>query len=330
MADVLFGAQSARLDQREQRRQFFRDRACADAERETGGKGAFQREGEAAALLNPDHRDGPARTDQPQGEVDGRIAADHFDRAIELAAPGILLDPLQRLVGVQRNRARCLGQRPAFRDRINRINHVRAHHEGAIDRHQPDRTQPDHRDARSGANVGIARAEPGRGQRVGHHQRLLHGDAVRHRHGVHVGGRHPHGFGLRALQLRRQAIATALPVFASVDHARQAGPALPAADRGGQHHLVTHFQPLNPAADLDHFAHRLVPDAEAGILGKAVAVVDVQVRSADRAGSDLDHRVPVGLRGGIVHRFIAHVARAVVPQGLHRRSFLNRSCSRRR
>jgi hypothetical protein len=60
VADIAFGLQPARLHQREQRGQFFGNRAGADAEGQPASKGAFQRESEAARLLHADHRHRPA------------------------------------------------------------------------------------------------------------------------------------------------------------------------------------------------------------------------------------------------------------------------------
>ena len=62
--------------------------------------------------------------------------------------------------------------------------------------HQANRTKPDHGHAGTRRDIGVAHAVPGRRQRVGHHQRLFHADAVRHFHRVRIGGGHPHGLGL--------------------------------------------------------------------------------------------------------------------------------------
>ena len=139
---------------------------------------------------------------------------------------------------MERDRAGRLGQRAALGDRIDRVDDPGAHDIGGLDRHQPDRAEADDGDARAGHDVGVACAEPGGGERVGHHQRLFGGDAFGDRHRVHVGGGDAEPFGLDALELRGQAVARAGVVRAVDDVAREARSARAAADRGGHHHRI--------------------------------------------------------------------------------------------
>jgi hypothetical protein len=218
---------------------------------------------------------------------------------------------------MERYRAHGLGQGPPFGDGIDGINDMRAHHEGRLDGHQSDRPKSDHAHAAAGADIGVARAEPGGRHRIGHHQCLVFADAVGDFDRVHVGGGHAEGFGLHALQPRRKTVTAAGVVLAIIDHARQAGTAGTAADGGRHHHLVANFDPRDSAADLDHFAHGFMADAKAGIFGKAMAVIDMKVAAADRAGGHLDDGIAIGFELWILHAVMPDVAFAEIAQGLH-------------
>lgn len=65
---------------------------------------------------------------------------------------------------------------------------VRALDECAIDSHQADRSPADNRYAGAWRYVCVARAKPGGGEGIGHHQSLIGGDPVGNEGGVHVGG----------------------------------------------------------------------------------------------------------------------------------------------
>ncbi|WP_331710215.1 MULTISPECIES: Arm DNA-binding domain-containing protein [Pseudomonadota] len=117
-------------------------------------------------------------------------------------------------------RIQGIEKRLSLGHRIDRIDDMRAHHEGAVHRHQPDRPASDHRDAAARHDIGIARAEPRSRECVGHQQCLFFGHAIGDRHRVDVRGWHAHRLGLRSLQFCGQAIAARHAILTQVDHAR--------------------------------------------------------------------------------------------------------------
>jgi hypothetical protein len=70
-------------------------------------------------------------------------------------------------------------------------------------------------------------------------------------------------------------------------------------------------------ADLDHFAHELMAEDVAGLHRRNVAVVEVEVRAADRSRGDLDDRIARIEDLGIVDRIDADVVLSVPGQRAH-------------
>ena len=124
-------------------------------------------------------------------------------------------------------------------------------------------------------------------------------------------------FGLHALQLGRKSIASPGPKFAIGDVTGQARATSAATNCCGHHHRITHFDPGDAAADLNHFADRLVPNTEADVVAEAVAAIDVQIAAADRTPGHLDNRVVFALDPRIIHRLVPYVARTAIAQRLH-------------
>jgi hypothetical protein len=93
--------------------------------------------------------------------------------------------------------------------------------------------------------------------------------------------------------------------------------AFAAGDRKGNDDAVTDLERLVLGADLHDLAHRFVAHHIARFHGRDHSVIDVQIRAADRAGSDFDNRVAGMLDFGIGHRVAAHVVLAVPAERLH-------------
>ena len=93
--------------------------------------------------------------------------------------------------------------------------------------------------------------------------------------------------------------------------------ALAADDREGDHDAVADLELLVVAADLDHLAHGLVAHDVARLHAGHEAVVEVQVRAADRAARHLDDGVAGVLDLRIGHRVVADVLFAVPAQRAH-------------
>ena len=80
-------------------------------------------------------------------------------------------------------------------------------------------------------------------------------------------------------------------VLAQRPHVVLAVPAVAAGDRERHHHAVADLEVLDAAPDLHHLAHELVAEDVALLHGRHEAVVEVQVRAADRGRGDADDRV---------------------------------------
>ena len=130
--------------------------------------------------------------------------------------------------------------------------------------------RPIDRDGVAGPDVCAARAEPGGGERVGHHQRLVAPNALGDLHGVDIRGGHAEGFGLAALQLRRQPVAGRRAGWRSRSHCPQGTTRqAPQPTAAGIITLSPTLSRLHAAPDLDHFADGFMADAKADIFGEA-------------------------------------------------------------
>ena len=243
--------------------------------------------------------------------------ADRFDHAVAHPALGRLGDVFARNRGVRCFHAEGAAHGAAALHEVDAEHARGAHDEGGFCGQEADGAETDDRNRCAALDVGIARAEPGGGEGVGHHQRLVGGDAVRDFLGIEIGCWYAHAFGLTALEFGREAVAAGGIVFAPVDDAGEAGTALAAAHRGRDHHLVADLQLAHAAADLHHFADRLVADAIAGVLREGFAMIDMQVAAADGALVDLDDRVAVIVEFGVLHRLVGDVAGAAIDEGFH-------------
>ena len=108
-----------------------------------------------------------------------------------------------------------------------------------------------------------------------------------------------------------------------------AEPALAAADREGDNDPVADLEVGDLRAELDHLAHILVTEYVAALHGRLIAVEEMQVGAADRAGGDFDDRVARMLDFGIGHGVNANIAFAVPAKCAHCVSLSRLACSKR-
>ena len=104
-------------------------------------------------------------------------------------------------------------------------------------------------------------------------------------------------FGIGAVAAREQALL--------------AEPALAAADRERHDDAVADLEVGDLGAQLDHLAHVLVAEDVAALHRRLVAVEQMKIGAADRAGGDLDDRVAGMLDLGIGNGVDANVAFSV-------------------
>ena len=129
---------------------------------------------------------------------------------------------------------------------------------------------------------------------------------------------HHHRFGLTAFERVAETITAGGVEFALHAVAGATGGAAPAADGGRDHHLVADLQRFDMRADLDNLADGLVADAEADVVAETVALIDMQVATADTAGLHL-HKRCVGLGDLRVGNGLeANVLGGVVGESFHR------------
>ena len=108
--------------------------------------------------------------------------------------------------------------------------------------------------------------------------------------------------------------------------ATAAGRAEPAADHAGAQHAVARAEVAHPAPHLDDLAHELVADGEAGLGHGQVAVIEVEVRAADRGALSAEQgAVRIGRRP-VRSALAADVALPVEGEGAHRHDGAPGSC----
>src|ERR1700712_3283922 len=96
--------------------------------------------------------------------------------------------------------------------------------------------------------------------------------------------------------------------------------ALAACNREGHYDAVADLQRFVFRADLDDLAHGFVAEDVALFHRGHDAVEQMQVRTADGAGSDLDDGIAPVLDPGIRHRIASNVVLAVPGQRFHPKS----------
>ena len=78
-----------------------------------------------------------------------------------------------------------------------------------------------------------------------------------------------------------------------------AEPALAAADRERHHHAVADLEVRHLRAERHNLAHILMAQNVSALHGRLIAIEQVEIRSADRAGRDLDDGIARMLDLGI-------------------------------
>ena len=183
-----------------------------------------------------------------------------------------------------------------------------AQQEGALDRKQPDRAAAPDRDRVAGLDVAHLRAHVAGRQDVGEEQHLLVGEAVLDLERPDIGKRHARELGLPAGEAAGEVRIAERPrcrmpqcllgqggvrirVLAERPVVVPALPAVAAGNRERHDDAVADLEVLDRAPDLHHLAHELVAEDVALLHWLDEAVVEVQVRAADRGGGDADDRV---------------------------------------
>src|SRR5690606_28835040 len=174
------------------------------------------------------------------------------------------------------------------------------------------------------------RGLPAGRQDVAERQHLLVGQAVGNHHRADIGIGHAHIFGLAAgiatgemavaeqagrgvAEHLRRDILVAIGALAYREIATPALVALAADDGEGHHHAVADLELLVRRADLHDLAHELVAHDVAVFHAGHEAIVEVQVRAADRAGADLDDGVARIFDGGVRYVVVAADVVLAVP-----------------
>jgi hypothetical protein len=85
------------------------------------------------------------------------------------------------------------------------------------------------------------------------------------------------------------------------------------------HHALTDRHVRHLGSDLDHLAHRLVPEHIAGVQERSEHLVQMEVRAAQPGRGDADHRVVRLLDLWVRHGVDADVTLAMPGQCLHQR-----------
>ena len=181
----------------------------------------------------------------------------------------------------------CAARCQAAVDSIDSENRCSALEKRAAQRAQADRSQADHRHGAAERNVGALGRRPAGGQVVGEQQRLLGGDRFGDLEQLEVGGGHGEQIGLCAVKH-----TAAEDLKAGVAHDRVAGGAPGAGAAAGHrrhHDLIANLDGAHVRPGFDDGAHRFV--AKRHRLGeRKIALVEVQVGSADAGGADFDDR----------------------------------------
>ena len=92
----------------------------------------------------------------------------------------------------------------------------------------------------------------------------------------------------------------------------------PAADGEGNHDAVANLEVGHLRAELDHLAHILVAEDVAALHRGLIAVEQMQVGAANRAGRDLDHGVAGVLDPWVGNGIDADIALSVPAKCAHR------------
>ena len=190
-----------------------------------------------------------------------------------------------------------------------------------LHRQKPHGTASDHGHHVSRADPSHLGAMIAGGQDVPQEDRLVVGQVVGDRLEHDVGERDADSLGLRP--------GVCLPEPAA-EHGAPGGGALrrepiaadlaaPATDGERRHHAVPHPEPCYLATHGLHRADELVTQHDALLDVREPAVVEVQVRPADGAGGDANHRVRGLADRRIRHRLAPHVPRPVKRDAIHAR-----------
>ena len=245
-----------------------------------------------------------------RGTVTGGFAADRVDAAVRAAIVGprhqfvvdINLREIDRLGPARLGHGQALGH---F---VDRDHPAGAHHQRRADGKLANRPATPDRDGIAIFDLCVLGGHVAGREDVGKEKRLLVRDAVRDLDRPDVGHRHPQILGLTAAVAtehvaeaeepgRRMAhrldrhLGVGIGPIASREHAPLAEPALPAADREGHDHPVADFEIRDLRTKLDDLAHVFMAEDVAAFHRRLVAIEEMQVGAADRAGGDLDHRV---------------------------------------
>jgi hypothetical protein len=172
----------------------------------------------------------------------------------------------------------------------------------------PDRTLAAHRVDVARLDVAHLRAHVAGREDVGEEEHLLVGHAVRDLDGPDVGERHARELGLparvaaqhvRVAEDARRRVAPHLlghprvgvRVLAQREELLRAHVAGATRDRERHDHAVADLEVLHRGPDLDDLAHELVAQDVALLHRRHEAVVEVEIRAADRGRGDADDGV---------------------------------------
>jgi hypothetical protein len=272
-----------------------------------------------ARSVYPDHAQPARAAREPDRHVQGVGMADGLDARIHAAAFGDRLDRRARvLLGqVDGLRSEALCHLEPLGHAVDRDDARRAGRLGHLDRAQPDRPEPEHRDGVAEPDLGRGDGVVARPEDVTGEQRRVVGDRLGRPAQRHVRVRDAHLLGLGPLEPARDlAVAEDLRVDALVERAVPAEEALPAGGHEAADDAIALGHLGRPVARGDDTAHELVPDREARLDGVA-AVVDVQVRAADPRGLDPHDRVVGLLELGLGNVVDTNLADALEGHGLH-------------
>jgi len=216
----------------------------------------------------------------------------------------------------------------------NRNHPLRAEQESTADRELCDRAAAEYGDGLAALDFAVLRRHIAGRENVGQEQHLLVREALRHLHRADIGKRHAQIFCLtgqeaaQQVRITEQARRRVTPepgrgrcvrvgTLATRVEAALAEEALAAGDRERHDDTVALLLPGYIFADLEHLAYRLVADHVAALHCGDDAVVEMQIRAADRACRDLDDRVARLLDLRIGHAFAPHVMLAMPSDCFH-------------
>ena len=212
--------------------------------------------------------------------------------------------------GVDGDGPQLLSQLQAGVDHVHRVDAGRAEELGGHHRQQADRAGADHGHGVTGPDLSPLGAEIGGGEDVAHEDRLLVGHALGDDLQGVIGQRHHHPLGLAAAQVPEVlAVAEGALVDALREPAPPAEIAVAAGGEEGGHHPVASSEAAHLGPHLLDHAGELVADHCTGV-DRSVAVVDVQVRAADRAQGHLEQDVRRCLEarlGDVLDLKVAHI-----------------------